>query len=120
VSEFPPAGRNATCGPAGTSPRTEMVLGCSSTTSRSGFCSAAYAETIDLLAPSSGDGFEWKWALGDELAGGAFGVKGCAGCSWLFVDESKNKSRRWCAMEDCGTHAKTQRYVARRAAKWKS
>jgi predicted RNA-binding Zn ribbon-like protein len=86
------------------------------------------------LAPSGG-GFVWKWALGEDLAGvlwpvahsatelltsGPLGrVKGCAGCNWLFVDESKNKSRRWCSMEDCGTHAKMRRYVARRAAKRK-
>jgi predicted RNA-binding Zn ribbon-like protein len=83
------------------------------------------------LAPSGG-GFVWKWALGNDMAGmlwpvahsatelltsGPLGrVKGCAGCNWLFVDESRNKSRRWCAMEDCGTHAKMRRYVARRAA----
>jgi predicted RNA-binding Zn ribbon-like protein len=42
-------------------------------------------------------------------------VKRCAGCPWLFLDRSKNGSRRWCAMDDCGTHAKIQRYVARRA-----
>jgi predicted RNA-binding Zn ribbon-like protein len=88
------------------------------------------------LAPNDSDGFEWKWAIVSELSGmlwpvahsatellvsGPLGrVKDCAGCNWLFVDESKNKSRRWCAMEDCGTHAKMQRYVARRAAKRKS
>jgi hypothetical protein len=43
-------------------------------------------------------------------------VKRCAGCPWLFLDHSKNTSRRWCAMNDCGTHAKVRRYVARRAA----
>jgi predicted RNA-binding Zn ribbon-like protein len=95
------------------------------------------AEAISraALAPTGG-AFVWKWALGEDLAGvlwpvahsatelsisGPLGrVKGCAGCNWLFVDESKNRSRRWCAMEDCGTHAKMRRYVARRAAKRKS
>ncbi len=88
------------------------------------------------LAPSGGEGFGWKWELGEELDGvlwavahsatellisGPLGrVKGCAGCNWLFVDDSRNKSRRWCAMEDCGTHAKMRRYVARRAAKRKN
>jgi predicted RNA-binding Zn ribbon-like protein len=83
----------------------------------------------------SGGAFEWRWEQGDDLAGvlwlvahsatellvsGPLGrVKGCAGCNWLFVDESKNKSRRWCAMEECGTHAKMRRYVARRASKRK-
>jgi len=44
-------------------------------------------------------------------------VKRCAGCPWLFLDRSKNGSRRWCAMNDCGTHEKIQRYVSRRAAR---
>src|SRR5262249_20800979 len=32
-------------------------------------------------------------------------VKPCAGrgCSWLFLDTSKNGSRRWCEMEVCGS-----------------
>jgi predicted RNA-binding Zn ribbon-like protein len=42
-------------------------------------------------------------------------VKRCAGCPWLFLDQSKNASRRWCAMNDCGTEEKIRRYVARRA-----
>lgn len=42
-------------------------------------------------------------------------VKRCAACRWLFVDRSKNASRRWCAMNDCGTNEKMRRYVARRA-----
>ena len=42
-------------------------------------------------------------------------VKKCAGCPWLFLDQSKNLSRRWCAMNDCGTHEKIRRYVTRRA-----
>lgn len=32
------------------------------------------------------------------------------GCGWLFVDTSKNRSRRWCSMEDCGNRAKQQRF----------
>lgn len=44
-------------------------------------------------------------------------VKQCAGCPWLFLDHSKNGSRRWCAMNDCGTHEKIRRYVARRATR---
>jgi predicted RNA-binding Zn ribbon-like protein len=42
-------------------------------------------------------------------------LKRCAGCPWLFLDQSKNASRRWCSMEDCGTHEKIRRYVTRRA-----
>jgi predicted RNA-binding Zn ribbon-like protein len=44
-------------------------------------------------------------------------LKKCAGCPWVFLDQSKNHSRRWCAMNDCGTHEKIRRYVTRRAAK---
>jgi len=31
-------------------------------------------------------------------------------CGWLFFDTSKNNSRRWCAMETCGTADKMTRY----------
>jgi predicted RNA-binding Zn ribbon-like protein len=95
------------------------------------------SEAISRAAlASSGGGFAWEWAVGEDLAGllwpvahsatellisGPLGrVKGCAGCNWLFVDESKNRSRRWCSMEECGTHAKMRRYITRRAAKRKS
>jgi predicted RNA-binding Zn ribbon-like protein len=41
-------------------------------------------------------------------------IKGCGGCRFIFLDESKNRSRRWCSMEDCGTDEKIRRYVAAR------
>jgi len=44
-------------------------------------------------------------------------VKMCAderGCGWLFVDNSKNRSRRWCDMADCGNLAKQKRYHGRK------
>ena len=39
-------------------------------------------------------------------------VKICAGddCGWLFLDTSKNKSRQWCDMKDCGNVAKVRRF----------
>jgi predicted RNA-binding Zn ribbon-like protein len=39
------------------------------------------------------------------------------GCGWLFLDRSRNGSRRWCSMDDCGTHAKSRRLTERRRAK---
>jgi predicted RNA-binding Zn ribbon-like protein len=36
------------------------------------------------------------------------------GCGWLFLDHSRNRSRRWCTMEDCGSGAKSQRLTERR------
>ena len=41
------------------------------------------------------------------------------GCGWLFVDTSKNHSRRWCDINDCGNRAKQRRYQ-KRAQKQKS
>lgn len=48
----------------------------------------------DLLRSSSNP--EWKR------------VKACPGpgCRWVFVDRSRNDSRRWCQMSECGNRAK--------------
>ena len=35
------------------------------------------------------------------------------GCGWLFLDASKNRSRRWCDMGDCGNRAKARRHYQR-------
>jgi predicted RNA-binding Zn ribbon-like protein len=42
-------------------------------------------------------------------------VKICADsdCGWLFVDKSRNSSRRWCNMNDCGNRAKARRHYQR-------
>ena len=37
-------------------------------------------------------------------------------CGWLFVDTSRNHSRRWCTMDDCGNRAKARRHYAKRKA----
>jgi predicted RNA-binding Zn ribbon-like protein len=84
------------------------------------------------LAPGD-HGFQWEWKDDDDLgkmlwslAHAATGLltsesldrlKHCVGCHWLFLDESRNRSRRWCTMEVCGTHEKMRRYVAKRAAR---
>lgn len=39
------------------------------------------------------------------------------GCGFLFLDRSRNLSRRWCSMEDCGTHAKSRRLTERRRSR---
>ena len=33
-------------------------------------------------------------------------------CSWLFLDTSKNGSRRWCDMADCGNREKARRFYS--------
>ena len=35
------------------------------------------------------------------------------GCGFLFLDTSRNRSRRWCSMESCGNRAKANRHYAR-------
>jgi len=40
-------------------------------------------------------------------------VKACPTCGWLFLDASKNRSRRWCSMDTCGAVAKARRYYRR-------
>jgi predicted RNA-binding Zn ribbon-like protein len=84
------------------------------------------------LAPS-GDSFVWEWheadgalelpiwivaqSASDLLVSSELGrVRECAGerCDWLFLDASRNRSRRWCDMAACGNRAKAQRNYARR------
>lgn len=36
-------------------------------------------------------------------------------CGWMFVDRSRNRLRRWCEMETCGTAAKSRRRRERQA-----
>jgi len=42
-------------------------------------------------------------------------LRRCEGedCGWLFLDLSKNRSRRWCNMSGCGNRAKVKRYRSR-------
>jgi predicted RNA-binding Zn ribbon-like protein len=37
-------------------------------------------------------------------------------CYWLFVDETKNRSRRWCEMASCGNLMKVRRHRERHRA----
>jgi predicted RNA-binding Zn ribbon-like protein len=42
-------------------------------------------------------------------------VRECAAsdCRWLFLDRSRNHSRRWCDMKACGNRAKARRHYRR-------
>jgi predicted RNA-binding Zn ribbon-like protein len=79
------------------------------------------------------EGYAWDWSNGelrldamlwpvvrsaanlltsDDLAR----VGMCAddrGCGWLFLDTSRNRSRRWCSMEGCGNRAKAKLHYKR-------
>jgi predicted RNA-binding Zn ribbon-like protein len=49
----------------------------------------------DLL--TSGDLTKLRQCSGDE-------------CGWMFLDTSRNRTRRWCDMKDCGNRAKVRRF----------
>ena len=78
------------------------------------------------------DGFAWQWDKSDDAldyilwpiarsaaeflaTGDLTRVKACGGeeCGWLFVDTSRNRSRQWCDMQDCGNLAKVRRFRQR-------
>ncbi len=40
-------------------------------------------------------------------------LRECPGCGWLFLDRSRNRSRRWCSMRTCGNTAKARRHYRR-------
>jgi predicted RNA-binding Zn ribbon-like protein len=69
--------------------------------------------------PEEPDNMIWQVALsGAELllSDQLKRVKQCPGdnCGWLFLDASKNGSRQWCDMKDCGNVAKVRRYREKR------
>jgi predicted RNA-binding Zn ribbon-like protein len=83
-----------------------------------------------------GPGFGWEWKAGDEAldrllwplvrsasevltSTDVAAVRVCArpGCGRLFLDASRNGSRRWCDMAVCGNRAKVQRHYARRRSR---
>jgi predicted RNA-binding Zn ribbon-like protein len=42
-------------------------------------------------------------------------IRQCAGdtCTWLFLDTSRNGTRKWCEMQACGNRAKIRRFRKR-------
>ena len=51
--------------------------------------------------------------LSEHLRGRVGQCADPSGCGWLFLDLSKNRSRRWCSIQDCGNRAKQRRLQAR-------
>jgi predicted RNA-binding Zn ribbon-like protein len=53
-------------------------------------------------------------AAGALLAGGQRAqIRVCGRCSWMFLDPSPTRRRRWCSMAICGNRAKVQRHQQR-------
>lgn len=98
---------------------------------------ALNAEVSNALAhgrlTATAEGFEWRWpGFADELESLIWPVaksaadlltserlarvRECASdtCGWLFIDASKNHSRRWCDMRDCGNTAKAKRHYQKK------
>jgi predicted RNA-binding Zn ribbon-like protein len=85
------------------------------------------------LRPTAKDGFGWQWkaeeaespeqvlwpialSAAELLTSDRLGsVRQCAAddCAWLFLDESRNHSRRWCDMTVCGNRQKARRHYLR-------
>jgi predicted RNA-binding Zn ribbon-like protein len=79
---------------------------------------------------ATGRAFSWQWAGGEAEMDQPLGplahsaasllaspqdlahVHQCRGdnCGWLFIDSSRNHSRCWCDMRDCGNRAKVRRH----------
>jgi predicted RNA-binding Zn ribbon-like protein len=60
------------------------------------------------------------WSAADLLVGAQLRrVRQCVNpaCGWLFLDDSKSGTRRWCSMSTCGNRAKAHRHYERRKAK---
>ena len=60
------------------------------------------ASLLAIIARAQGDG---SWER----------MKACAAedCRWAFYDRSRNRSRTWCSMAECGNRAKARSYRAR-------
>jgi predicted RNA-binding Zn ribbon-like protein len=54
-------------------------------------------------------------AAADLLTQATAPVRECGGahCTWLFLDQSRGRSRRWCSMASCGNRAKARRHYRR-------
>jgi len=88
---------------------------------RSRYRTTFSAEGHLTLAPARADlgGFEARLLLALERlqSQGAWPrLKACTddGCRWAFFDTTRNRSRTWCSMEECGNREKTRRYRERK------
>jgi predicted RNA-binding Zn ribbon-like protein len=69
----------------------------------------------DATTPSAAVGHLTVAAVDLLREGSTDRIKVCPSCGFVFLDLTKNRSRRWCSMEDCGEQEKMRRYVAKRA-----
>jgi predicted RNA-binding Zn ribbon-like protein len=98
--------------------------------------SARALERGRLVANAEANALTWTWpqlqlesmlwpialsALELATSGEVTALKQCPGhdgrCGWLFLDRTKNHSRRWCTMQICGNAEKTRKQTTRRRQK---
>jgi len=81
-------------------------------------CGAGFAWALPAR-PQRLDHVLWPVALaaGEFLTSAAVErLRQCRGelCGWFFLDASRNGTRHWCDMRDCGNRAKVKRFRERR------
>jgi predicted RNA-binding Zn ribbon-like protein len=91
-----------------------------------------HAAALHRTLRKSGDHLVWSWSGFEQhpeiplwklaqsasdlsVSQDAHRVKACGdpACRWLFLDLSKNHTRRWCDMKTCGNRMKARRHQAR-------
>jgi len=91
-----------------------------------------HAAALQRKLRTDGPHLDWSWAGTEQEAESplwklaqaasdllvstdAERVKDCGDptCHWLFLDLSKNHTRRWCDMKTCGNRMKARRHQAR-------
>jgi predicted RNA-binding Zn ribbon-like protein len=84
-----------------------------------------------VVPTHAGDGFQWGWtgrnldvplwpitrSAADLLTSaderGLVRECGAEDCVWLFMDNTRNRSRQWCSMQSCGNREKARRHYQR-------
>lgn len=88
---------------------------------------------IQMCLVPEQDGFTWNWADKEQALDAMLwpvvrsaadvltseelqDVRVCASddCGWVFLDTSKNHSRRWCDMKGCGNRAKARKHYSQK------
>lgn len=76
---------------------------------------------LQFNAPALEQVYWWPVKSAVELytSGNTGRVKECPACGWLFLDQSRNGSRKWCSMSTCGDVDKVTRNYQRTKRKQK-
>ena len=78
-------------------------------------CADGLRRSSEATAPAGGQRLMAAVALSAiALLPEARRIRICHNCRWLFLDRSKNGSRRWCDMAVCGNRQKAKRHYQRR------